>query len=53
MRKLPVARGSARRLGDEALSLIEAYGLDARAVRMVVEDPRDALPWRPFTQAPD
>ncbi|NLW50548.1 MAG: hypothetical protein GXY85_06845 [Candidatus Brocadiaceae bacterium] len=36
---------------DEAAARPGAERLDARTIRMVIEDPRDVLPWRPFTNA--
>ena len=35
---------------DEAAARPGMERLDARTVRMVIEDARDILPWRPFTQ---
>jgi len=38
---------------DEAAARPGMERLNARTVRMVVEDQRDVLPWRPFTRASD
>lgn len=38
---------------DEAATRPGMERLDARTVRLVIDDPRDVLPWRPFTGVAD